>query len=122
MRAPCNSRSTWCRSSTSTGWCSCRSCSGGRSERVEVIRGRTVLVIALALIIQPVLLAGVRVDHVCPDVLLLLAVLAGVTGGSEAGAIVGFVAGLAADLLLLQTPLGLSALVFAILGFAVGEV
>jgi rod shape-determining protein MreD len=87
----------------------------------EVIRPRVLIVLGLALVVQPVLLAGVRIDHVCPDALLLIAVLAGVAGGPEAGALVGFFAGLATDVLFLQTPLGLSALVFAILGFAVGE-
>ena len=78
----------------------------------------------------PVLVAGVLILHltvlsrfhpigVRPDVLLLLAICAGLAGGAERGAAIGFTIGLLGDLYL-ETPLGLSALVFAIVGFCVG--
>ena len=54
--------------------------------------------------------------------MLLLAVLAGVTGGAEAGAVVGFTAGLLADLAITTTPLGLSALAWCVIGWSVGTV
>jgi rod shape-determining protein MreD len=55
------------------------------------------------------------------DVILLLAVAAGIVGGPEEGAIAGFVCGLAADLCLGNDIIGLSALVYAGAGFAVGN-
>jgi len=64
----------------------------------------------------------VRVAGVVPDVMLLLAVCGGIVGGPERGAITGFGAGIAIDLFLQGTPLGLSALVFSVVGYGVGVV
>jgi rod shape-determining protein MreD len=80
------------------------------------------LVLLASLVAQGVVLPHVRVADVRPDLLLLVAVAAGVSGGALRGAAVGFVAGLLADLLFLETPLGLSALVFCLVGYAVGAV
>jgi rod shape-determining protein MreD len=55
------------------------------------------------------------------DLVLLLAVAAGIVGGPEEGALVGFIAGLMWDLAVVQTPLGLSSLTFAAAGFGVGN-
>ena len=55
-----------------------------------------------------------------PDLLWLLPITAALLDGPETGAIVGFWAGLAFDLVL-PTPFGLSALVGCLLGFAVGS-
>ena len=52
--------------------------------------------------------------------MLLLAVCAGYEGGPEAGAVVGFAAGLLSDLFLQSTPFGLSALAGCLAGFAAG--
>ena len=54
-----------------------------------------------------------------PDLLWLLPITAALLDGPETGAIVGFWAGLAFDLVL-PTPFGLSALVGCLLGFTVG--
>jgi rod shape-determining protein MreD len=78
------------------------------------------LVVALVVLLHVSLLADIHVRHVRPDALLLLAVLGGLVGGSERGAIIGFIAGVCADLML-QTPFGLSALVLTLLGFGVGS-
>ena len=50
------------------------------------------------------------------DIVLLVAIAAGLESDAERGAIVGFVAGLAFDLLL-DTPVGLSALTYALVGY-----
>jgi rod shape-determining protein MreD len=73
----------------------------------------------LALVLHLTLLAQLGVAEVHADALLLFAVAAGLTAGPERGAIAGFAAGLLADLFL-QSPFGLSALCYSLVGFAVG--
>jgi rod shape-determining protein MreD len=84
-----------------------------------VSRLRLPLVLLLVLVVQKSLLEDVHLHDVRPDALLLLAVCAGLVAGPETGALVGFTAGLVSDLFVLA-PLGLSALVFALVGYAVG--
>jgi rod shape-determining protein MreD len=79
------------------------------------------LLLGAVLLLQSCVLAGFRVRHVCPDALLLTTIAAAIVGGEETGAVTGFIAGLLSDLFL-QTPLGLSALVYALIGFGVGAV
>ncbi|MBI2703854.1 MAG: rod shape-determining protein MreD [Actinobacteria bacterium] len=57
---------------------------------------------------------------VIANVLLLLAIAGGIVGGADRGAIVGFFAGLTYDLLV-DNPIGLSALSFCLVGFVVGR-
>jgi rod shape-determining protein MreD len=73
----------------------------------------------LFLILQFTLLDGVEVAGFRPDLMLLVPIVVGLAVGSEAGAVSGFAAGLTVDLFL-QTPLGLSALSYCLVGFAVG--
>ena len=82
-------------------------------------RARLPLIFLGALILQSSLLEGLRAAGITTDVLLLVAVTGGAVAGPERGAIIGFMAGLLADLFL-QTPLGLSALAYCLVGFAVG--
>ncbi len=84
-------------------------------------RLRLFLVIVALLVVQTTILVGVRVHGAHPDAMLLLGISAGMVGGSKRGAAVGFAAGIAADLFL-DTPFGLSALTYTIVGFAVGSV
>jgi rod shape-determining protein MreD len=56
---------------------------------------------------------------VAADVLILAGVAAGVAGGPDRGAVVGFTTGLLADCFL-QTPFGLTALVLTLVSWAVG--
>jgi rod shape-determining protein MreD len=77
------------------------------------------LVVLTALVVHLSVLTRLRVVGVMPDLMLLLAVAGGITGGPARGAVVGFVSGMAVDLFLL-TPLGLSALVFSVIGYCVG--
>ncbi len=73
----------------------------------------------LVVLLHTTLFAEVRVAGVAPELLLLVAVAAGIAAGPQRGAVVGFAAGLVADLFL-TTPFGLSALVYCLTGYAVG--
>jgi rod shape-determining protein MreD len=86
---------------------------------ITASRLRAPLLVAGVLVLHISLLASVRVGGVAPDSMLLLAVAAGVSGGPTRGAVLGFACGLGMDLFL-QTPLGLSALVFSLVGYTVG--
>jgi rod shape-determining protein MreD len=72
-----------------------------------------------ALLLQTTVLARMRVAGVMPDFMLLVAVAGGITAGPTRGAAVGFASGMLIDLFL-PTPLGLSALVFTLVGYGVG--
>ena len=87
---------------------------------MTAVRARLPFVLFVALTLHESLFRDTRVGDVRPDVMLALAVAAGIVGGAERGAVTGFVAGLLADLFV-QTPLGLSALAFSLVGFAVGS-
>lgn len=78
------------------------------------------LLLLTAAVLQRGLFSQLRVADVSIDLFLLLAVAAGITGGPDRGAVVGFFSGLVLDLLV-QTPLGLSALVYCLVGFAAGR-
>ncbi len=80
---------------------------------------RVAFVLFIGLTLHLSLFATARIGEIRPDVLLLIAVGAGIAGGPERGAVVGFFAGVVADLFL-HTPLGLSALCFSLVGFGVG--
>lgn len=84
-----------------------------------MIRPRLVLVVFVALVLHLSLFLATRVGDVHPRVLLLMAVAGGFLAGSERGALFGFGLGILADLFV-QTPFGLSALTYALVGFAVG--
>jgi rod shape-determining protein MreD len=83
-------------------------------------RLRIFLLLLVAILLETTIGSDLRVRGVAPDLMLLLTICAGLTGGAEAGAWVGFVAGLMADLFLTSTPLGLSALTYCLIGAAVG--
>jgi rod shape-determining protein MreD len=63
---------------------------------------------------QQLVIAGAH-----PDLFLLVAVSAGLVAGPQAGAVVGFLTGLVADVFM-PTPYGLSALCFVLVAFGVG--
>ncbi len=85
-----------------------------------VIAVRTSFVLVTALVFQLGVATNVELFGVQGDVMLLLAVAAGVAAGPDQGAAIGFMSGLAYDLLL-QTPFGLSALTYALVAFGVGS-
>ncbi|HJV09110.1 MAG TPA: rod shape-determining protein MreD [Acidimicrobiales bacterium] len=72
-----------------------------------------------ALLLQTTVFARMRFWGVMPDFMLLVAVAAGITAGPTRGAALGFSSGMLIDLFL-PTPLGLSALVFTLVGYGVG--
>lgn len=84
-------------------------------------RLRLAFVVSVALVLHQSLFVTVRFGDAHPQVMLLVAVVGGLLAGAERGALIGFTAGLVADLFV-QTPLGLSALTFALVGFVVGSV
>lgn len=81
---------------------------------------RVTLIVISAAVLQRGLFSQLRIAHVAGDILLLLAIAAGITGGPDRGAIMGFVCGLTLDLLL-QSPLGLTALTYCLVGFVAGR-
>jgi rod shape-determining protein MreD len=81
---------------------------------------RLALVLFTVAVLQRGLFSQLRIADVSVDVFLLLALVGGMTAGPERGAIIGFFSGLTLDLLV-QTPLGLSALVYCLAGFAAGR-
>jgi rod shape-determining protein MreD len=82
-------------------------------------RVRVPLVVVTALVVHLSLLTRVHVAGVMPDLMLLLAIAGGITGGAVPGAVLGFVSGMVVDVFL-ETPLGLSGLVFSVVGYSVG--
>ncbi len=85
-----------------------------------VVATRTSLVLVVALTLQLSVASRLEVFGVQGDLLLLVAVCAGLAAGPDRGAIVAFVAGLSFDLLL-QSPFGLSALTYAIVAYVAGS-
>jgi rod shape-determining protein MreD len=83
------------------------------------LRFRLPLLLFLALVVHTTLLPDFRIAGVMPDLMLLLPIAAGLDAGPTYGAVVGFTSGMLADLVV-QSPLGLSALVFTVVGYAVG--
>jgi rod shape-determining protein MreD len=79
------------------------------------------IVLVAATVVHQTLFAALRFGDVAPQILLLVAIAGAIVGGSDQGAVIGFFCGLLTDLFL-QTPLGLSALAFSLVAFAVGTV
>ncbi len=76
-------------------------------------------VLLVAAVLHTAVMPQFRVLDTAPDVLLLLAIAAGLVGGADRGATMGFMAGLLADCFL-QTPFCLSALAYCLVGWSVG--
>jgi rod shape-determining protein MreD len=74
----------------------------------------TIGVIAQVAVVDQVLVRGYHAD-----LMILLAIAAGLIGGPQRGGVAGFVLGLFADLVL-PTPYGLSSLTFVLVGFSAG--
>jgi rod shape-determining protein MreD len=82
-------------------------------------RIRLGLVVIVCVLLQTTLFTHLQIDGVAPDIGLVAVLAVAYEDGADTGAIYGFIMGLAVDLFL-TTPLGLSALSFAITGYAVG--
>ena len=79
------------------------------------------VVLVVAVLVQSTVLARLTLAGVRPDLLVLAVVSVAVATDPVTGAVFGFVAGLFADLLF-DLPVGVSALVYTAVGFAVGTV
>jgi rod shape-determining protein MreD len=77
------------------------------------------LVLLAALVAQAAVVSQLDLFGAHGDLLILVPVAAGLTLGAERGAIAGFVAGIAVDLLV-TTPFGLTALAYCMVGYGVG--
>jgi rod shape-determining protein MreD len=77
-------------------------------------------VLLVAVVLHTALAPQLRIGDVAADVMLLVAAAAGVAAGPDRGAVVGFFAGLLADCFL-QTPFGLTALAYCLVGWGVGS-
>lgn len=86
---------------------------------VDVVRASVVLV--LAVVLQQAVVDAVRLHGAHADVLVLVALAAGLVAGPDRGAGVGFAVGIVADLFL-PTPFGLSVLVDCLAGYGAGLV
>ena len=82
-------------------------------------RIRLGLVVIVCVVLQTTLFTHLQIDGVAPDIGLVAVLAVAYEDGPDTGAIYGFLMGLAIDLFL-TTPLGLSALSFAVTGYAVG--
>jgi rod shape-determining protein MreD len=82
-------------------------------------RIRLTLLVVTAVVLQSTLFPDLRFFGVAPDVGLVATIAVAYRVGPERGALYGFANGLAIDLFL-QTPFGVSALSFAVVGYCVG--
>jgi rod shape-determining protein MreD len=80
---------------------------------------RLAVLIVVIVIVQVAVFPHLRLFGVVPDLGLLVALAVGYQEGPELGAIVGFAAGFGYDLFL-ETPLGLQAMSYAIVGYGIG--
>lgn len=87
---------------------------------VAAARLRIALLMVVAIVIETSLGSDLRVLRVAPDLMVVISICAGLAGGTEAGAWVGFWAGLLTDAFLPSTPLGLSALTYCLVAAAMG--
>ena len=85
-----------------------------------IVAVRTSLVLAIALTFQLGIAPRFGLLGVHGDLMLLVAISAGVAAGPDRGATIAFAAGLAYDLNL-QMPFGLSALTYALVAYGVGS-
>lgn len=85
----------------------------------RIVRLTTVLLVVL--VVQTTWMAEWRPFGTPGDLLLLFTIGAGMASGAQRGAVIGFIAGIAFDSVLL-TPFGLSALTYLAVGYAVGSV
>ena len=79
------------------------------------------LLLVLTVVLQLAVFIALRIFGVAPELFALVAVLAGFLAGPERGATIAFAAGLMWDLWL-PTPLGVAAMAFATVAFAIGSV
>ena len=80
---------------------------------------RATLVLLTAIVVQAAVVSRLGMFGAHADILVLVPIAVALVDGPERGAMAGFVAGLAVDLLS-TTPFGLTALAYSVVGFVVG--
>jgi rod shape-determining protein MreD len=85
----------------------------------RLVPARAALVAVVALVLQISVVADLRIAGAIGDLMLVVVVAAALTGGPDRGAAYGFALGVLYDLVL-DTPFGLSALTYALVGYSVG--
>ena len=75
----------------------------------------------LALVLQFTVFTRMRIVGVTPELLAMVSIMAGLMTGSQRGSLVAFCVGLLWDVHL-STPLGLSAISFLLVAYAVGSI
>lgn len=88
------------------------------TDRLIVLRRAAPVLIAV-LLVQVGVMTDLPAFGVVADLMLLVTLAAASVGGPDKGATYGFASGLLYDLLL-DTPFGMSALVYALVGYGVG--
>ncbi len=86
---------------------------------MAVRRIRLALVVITLVVLQTTVFTHLRIFDAVPDLCLVATAAVAYESGPLSGALFGFASGLATDFFL-TTPLGLSALAFAITGYGVG--
>lgn len=86
-----------------------------------MIPRRIVGVIVIAVLVQLTLFSSFSFDGARPEILVLVVLAVGHRIGPEEGAVVGFATGLAFDMFL-TTPLGFTALLYLLAGYAMGRI
>jgi len=81
---------------------------------------RPAFVVFVMLTLQTTLIAKLDFFGAEADIMMLLPIAAGINGGRDRGAIVGFIAGLSLDLVVHGTPTGFFALGYTLVGYLVG--
>lgn len=81
---------------------------------------RPAFVVFVLVLLQTALFSDLDFFGAKADVMLLLPIAAGIAGGADRGATVGFVSGLALDMVVHGTPAGFFALGFTLIGYVVG--
>jgi len=89
----------------------------GRSQLIVI--AKVVLLLAFAVVLQTVLLSQINILGVTADLFLILTVIVAVSRGSLQGSVLGFFAGIIADIAYYQ-PLGVRAFVYVLVGYFVG--
>lgn len=84
-----------------------------------MVAARLALVLLVTLVVQVVVISPLTILGARGNLVLLVAIAAALETDAERGAVAGFASGLAFDMLL-DTPMGLSALTGALVGWVVG--
>ncbi len=89
-------------------------------ERARLVAiGRVAALVLIAIALQTLVASHITVLGISMDLFLIFTVIVAMSWGSLAGAMFGFVAGLAADIAYME-PLGMRALVYVITGYSLG--